>query len=338
MRTNFLRYLIALIVLSAVSFFSACVPARKLEESEAKRKVSEEELARLKKSCAETEESYAALSKAVEDNKKTIAALVKDSAMTGNSYRNLTSKYDKLNALNEQILEKYNKLLSGSKDEQGKLSTALQTTQDQLFKRQDELAKTSAELDLKKKDLERLSDELKKREAKVLELESALKQKDEASAALKKKLSDALYNFENKGLTITQKDGKVYVSMEESLLFASGKTVVEPKGIEALKNVAKVLEQNIDINIMIEGHTDDVPMKGLGDIKDNWDLSVMRATSVTKILLGNAKIDAKRIIASGRGEYLPLDSSKTSEGRKKNRRTEIILTPKLDELLKVLGQ
>jgi chemotaxis protein MotB len=274
----------------------------------------------------------------MDENKKRISGLVKDTAITGSSFRNLTSKYDKLNMLNEQLLDKYNKLLMGSKDEQGKLSTALQTTQDQLFKRQDELAKTSAELDAKKKDLERLSDELKKREAKVMELESALKQKDEASAALKKKLSDALYNFENKGLTITQKDGKVYVSMDESLLFASGKTAVEPKGVEALKNVAKVLEQNTDINIMIEGHTDDVPMKGLGDVKDNWDLSVMRATSVTKILLGNAKIEAKRIVASGRGEFLPLESAKTAEARKKNRRTEIILTPKLDELLKVLGQ
>jgi chemotaxis protein MotB len=333
-----MRYIVALIVLGALSFFTACVPARKLEESEAKRKVVEEELTRLKKACSETEESYAKQTKEMEENKQRISGLVKDTAITGSSYRNLTSKYDKLNMLNEQLLDKYNKLLMGSKDEQGKLSTALQTTQDQLFKRQDELAKTSAELDAKKKDLERLSDELKKREAKVMELENALKQKDEASAALKKKLSDALYNFENKGLTITQKDGKVYVSMDESLLFASGKTAVEPKGVEALKNVAKVLEQNTDINIMIEGHTDDVPMKGLGDVKDNWDLSVMRATSVTKILLGNAKIEAKRIVASGRGEFLPLDAAKTSEARKKNRRTEIILTPKLDELLKVLGQ
>jgi chemotaxis protein MotB len=338
MRTNWMRYIVALLILGALSFFTACVPARKLEESEAKRKTIEEELTRLKKSCSETDEKYTALTKEMVENKSRIAGLVKDTNITGTSFRNLTAKYDKLNSLNEQLLERYNKLLSGSKDEQGKLSTALQSTQDQLFKRQDELAKTSAELDAKKKDLEKLSDELKKREAKVLELESALKQKDEASAALKKKLSDALYNFENKGLTITQKDGKVYVSMDESLLFASGKTAVEPKGIEALKNVAKVLEQNADINIMIEGHTDDVPMKGLGDVKDNWDLSVMRATSVTKILLSSAKIDAKRIIASGRGEYLPLDASKTTEGRKKNRRTEIILTPKLDELLKVLGQ
>ena len=124
--------------------------------------------------------------------------------------------------------------------------------------------------------------------------------------------------------------------MDESLLFSSGKTAVEPKGIEALKNVAKVLEQNADINILVEGHTDDVPMAGKGEIKDNWDLSVIRATSVTKIILQNSKTDPKRITSAGRGEFFPLDPAKTPEARKKNRRTEIILTPKLDELLKVL--
>ena len=106
--------------------------------------------------------------------------------------------------------------------------------------------------------------------------------------------------------------------------------------MEALKKLAKVLDQNADINIMVEGHTDDQPMKGAGEIKDNWDLSVMRATSVTKILLNGTNIDQKRIVAAGRGEYFPLDHAKTNDARKKNRRTEIILTPKLDELLKVL--
>jgi chemotaxis protein MotB len=190
---------------------------------------------------------------------------------------------------------------------------------------------------LQKLDLEALSAELKKREARVNELEEILKKKDQAANDLKKKLSDALLGFENKGLTITQKNGKVYVSMDESLLFASGKTNVEARGVEALKNVAKVLENNVDINVLVEGHTDDVPMKGAGEIKDNWDLSVIRATSVTKIMLSSAKIDSQRITAAGRGEFFPLDNAKTPEARKKNRRTEIILTPKLDELLKVLG-
>ena len=107
-------------------------------------------------------------------------------------------------------------------------------------------------------------------------------------------------------------------------------------GIEALKKLAKVLEQNTDINILVEGHTDDVPMKGSGEIKDNWDLSAMRATSIVKIIVSSSKTDPRRLTAAGRGEYLPIDPAKTPEARKKNRRTEIILAPKLDELLKIL--
>jgi chemotaxis protein MotB len=225
----------------------------------------------------------------------------------------------------------------GSEKDNAKLSGQLQLTQEQLLKKEDELRALEARLNKQQQDLDALSAQLKLREARVNELEDVLKKKDQASADLKKKLQDALFNFENKGLTITQKNGKVYVSMDESLLFASGKTAVEPKGVEALKNVAKVLEQNADINILVEGHTDDVPMKGAGEIKDNWDLSVMRATSVTKILLQGANINPTRITSAGRGEFFPIDAAKTPEARKKNRRTEIILTPKLDELLKVLG-
>jgi chemotaxis protein MotB len=124
--------------------------------------------------------------------------------------------------------------------------------------------------------------------------------------------------------------------MDESLLFASGSTIVEAKGVEALKKLAKVLEQNPDINVTIEGHTDDVPMVGKGEIKDNWDLSVMRATSIVKIITKNSNVDAKRLSAAGKGEFFPVNPAKTPEARKQNRRTEIILTPKLDELLKVL--
>jgi chemotaxis protein MotB len=227
-------------------------------------------------------------------------------------------------------------MLIGSEKDNAALSGKLQMTQEQLLKKEDELKALELRLNKQQQDLDLLSAEVKKREARVNELEDILKKKDQATADLKKKLQDALFNFENKGLTITQKNGKVYVSMDESLLLASGKTDVQPKGVEALKNLAKVLEQNTDINILVEGHTDDVPMKGAGEIKDNWDLSVIRATSVTKILLQHAKIDPTRITSAGRGEFFPLDPAKTSEARKKNRRTEIILTPKLDELLKVL--
>ncbi len=316
--------------------FASCVPQKLLEEKEEKLKQCESELSATKKSSQDNEAKLAELKEQAGNDKKTLEALRRDTMLNGANLRNLVSKYDKLNLLNEQLLDRLNKLLSGTEKDNARLSGDLQMTTEQLLRKQDELRALEAKLNLQKNDLDNLNEELKKREARVNELEAIIKKKDQAVAELRKKVADALVGFENKGLTITQKNGKVYVSMDESLLFASGKTTVEAKGVEALKNLAKVLEQNTDINVMVEGHTDDVAMKGAGEIKDNWDLSVMRATSVTKIILGAAKIDPKRITSAGRGEFFPLDNGKTPEARKKNRRTEIILTPKLDELLKVL--
>jgi chemotaxis protein MotB len=171
----------------------------------------------------------------------------------------------------------------------------------------------------------------------LTELQSALHKKDSITDALRKAVSDALTGFEGKGLTVHVKDGKVYVSMEEKLLFASGKWDVSAEGISALKDLAKVLEKNPDINVLIEGHTDNVPLTGQNQVKDNWDLSVMRATSIVKIILDNGKINQKRLVASGRGEYLPVAPNTSAANKAKNRRTEIILSPKLDELMQIIG-
>lgn len=324
------------ILILCLSVLASCVPQRVLEETKAKLDACETESSALKKAQQDNEAKIAEMKEQIAKDQKDIADLRRDSTMLGDNYRQLMTKYDKLNMVNDQLLNKYNMMLAGSEKDNAKLSSDLQLTQEQLLKKQDELKALSDKLNKQQQDLDALAAQLKLREARVNELEDIIRKKDQATTDLKKKLQDALYNFENKGLTITQKNGKVYVSMDESLLFASGKTAVEAKGVEALKNVAKVLEQNTDINVMVEGHTDDVPMKGTGEIKDNWDLSVMRATSVTKILLQSAKIEPQRIMAAGRGEFFPIDPAKTPEARKKNRRTEIILTPKLDELLKVL--
>ena len=322
----------SILYILVIAAISSCVPAKLLDESKLKLKSCESELSSIRKGAQEVEAKFAELKE-----QKSLSILQKDTTIIGSSLRSLNLKFEKVNALNEKLMTRLNKLISSGEKDNAKLSNDLQVTQEELLKRQDVLRNFETRLNSQQKEVETLGEELKKREIRVNELEEILKNKDKAVADLRKKLSDALFNFENKGLTITQKNGKVYVSLDESLLFASGKINVENKGIEALKNVAKVLEQNSDINVVVEGHTDDVPMKGAGEIKDNWDLSVMRATSVTKIMLDNAKIDAQRITSAGRGEFAPLDNSKTAEARKKNRRTEIILTPKLDELLKVLG-
>jgi chemotaxis protein MotB len=174
------------------------------------------------------------------------------------------------------------------------------------------------------------------KEKKIHELQEILSRKDSAVNDLRTVITDALIGFDDEDLTVNVKGGKVYVSLSEQLLFKSGSSKVDPKGSEAIEKLAGVLKNNKEIQVLIEGHTDNVPLSGKGDIKDNWDLSVKRATSIVRILQNN-KIDAKRIVASGRGEFMPVASNDSPDGRSKNRRTEIILSPKLDEVFKILN-
>jgi len=178
--------------------------------------------------------------------------------------------------------------------------------------------------------------ELAEKEARLAELQNVLAQKDAEVKALKNKVTNALKGFEDHGLTIDERNGKVYVSLDEKLLFASGSWEIDKRGKEALTELGKVLASEPEINVLIEGHTDNVPFRGRGDVKDNWDLSVMRATAVVKELLSNNDINPQRITAAGRGEYVPIDPEDTREARARNRRTEIILTPKLDELFRII--
>ena len=185
-------------------------------------------------------------------------------------------------------------------------------------------------------DLEKLRAQLEDRNQRLVELERIMNDKDAQMNSLKDAITSALYGFEKEGLSVNIKNGMVYVSMEEKLLFQTGSIEVDPRGVQALRSLAGVLEKNPDIMITIEGHTDDVPVRTNASFADNWDLSVKRATSIVRILLGNSSIDPTRLIASGRGEYLPVDPGSSVEARQKNRRTEIILTPRLDELYRLL--
>lgn len=331
-----MQRLICSILFCTSILITSCVPQRKLEEEQAKRRVCEEELATYKSGSLNAETALTEARAKIADLEKRMLGLQNDTSVYGTSVRLKTRQYNELME-NYELLNRQNKeLRANMSDENTKLTGKLSMTQEELLKKEDELRKLEAELNAKKKSLEETQAELQKREARVNELEAVLKQKDQAVSDLKKKVQDALLGFENKGLTITQKNGKIYVSMDENLLFASGSTKVEAKGVEALKKLSKVLEQNKDINILVEGHTDDVPMRGAGEIKDNWDLSVMRATSIVKIITSSSSVDPKRLTAAGRGEYFPIEAVKSESARKKNRRTEIILSPKLDELLKVL--
>lgn len=174
------------------------------------------------------------------------------------------------------------------------------------------------------------------REKRLTELEQRIAANEKAMNTLKQSLSDALLNFEGKGLTVEQRNGKVYVSMENKLLFDSGSWTVGPQGTKAIDQLAGVLQDNPDIDVLIEGHTDNVPYSGKGPLSGNWDLSTKRATSIVTLLLENDQVLPQNLTAAGRGEFLPVGPNTSPQGRAANRRIEVILSPKLSEITQLL--
>jgi chemotaxis protein MotB len=245
---------------------------------------------------------------------------------------------------NERLEDKYaslkatqEKLLKGTNQETRELLREIQNTQEKLQQKEDRLQKLEEDLNAERNQLRNLRAQLENKQQRLVELERVLHQKDSLVERLKQKVSEALYGFKSEGLDVKIKNGKVYVSMDEKLLFPSGSTLIDQRGKQALKRLAGVLEKNRDINIMVEGHTDDVPVISSKAIKDNWDLSVKRATAVIRILMKHSDIEGERIIAAGRSKYLPIEPNSSEAARRRNRRTEIILTPKFDELLEILN-
>ena len=175
---------------------------------------------------------------------------------------------------------------------------------------------------------------LQQQQQRLQQLQALLSQQRLQSEQLKNKMAEALKGFSKSDLSVYQKNGKVYVSLSENLLFPSGSADVNPKGVDALSKLAAVLNLNSDVAVNIEGHTDSIPIRGR--YKDNWDLSTARANAIVRILVNNYKVDPVRVEASGHSFYDPIESNSTPEGRSKNRRTEIILSPKLDEMYKLL--
>ena len=321
---------------ASVIFAVACVPAQKFREVEQKYKTCNTDLEENKQKVEQLSVENTEMKQKLSKNESQINSLLKDSMTRAGELDKTRNDYDKIRGQFADLQESQESILKGNARETSRLLKQLQTTQDDLKKKEESLKQTETMLDDKKRNLDNLTLELEKRDARLKELESILFRKDSVVNALKTKVANALLGFENDGLTIKVQNGKVYVSLDENLLFKSGSINVDPKGVDALKKLAKVLEQNTDINVTIEGHTDNVPYKSGGTIKDNWDLSVQRATSIIRIILDNSKVDGKRLTAAGRGEFSPVVNNKTAENRAKNRRTEIILTPRLDELFKIL--
>ena len=262
----------------------------------------------------------------------------KDLATLNERYDNLKAEKERLEQELAATKERLAKLQSSYDALEANSSSALAENSKRNRELLAELENKERALATEKARLEKLEKDLAARSKRVNELEGVIAAKDAKMNALKNSLSKALTNFEGKGLTVEQRDGKVYVSMENKLLFSSGSWSVGTEGKKAVAQLASVLAENPDIAVLIEGHTDNVPFNGSGQLTDNWDLSTKRATSIVQLLRQNSGIDPQNLTAAGRGEYAPIASNDTAEGRAKNRRIEVILTPKLDEINKLLQE
>ena len=318
-----MRKFVSLLVVGMIVM--SCVPSKKYNELLEKEQQCAEELAKYKNSSLNFEADAKNFKSMYDVLNKDVVKLKADTSSLGNDYRTLLAKYDKLSLINEALETNYDKLRLTGARETATLSAELEAKQIELQRKEDQLMTLEKQLSERERKLEA-------QEAKLAELNAIIKSQETATKALKDRVANALKNFENKGLTVIEKDGKIYVSLEAKLLFASGSTTVEDGGKTALVELAKVLETEKDLEIIVEGHTDTDKMSGSSHPKNNWELSVLRATSVIEIMTSKSGLDPKQVMAAGRSEFHPVDES----DKAKNRRIEIIISPDLDALYELI--
>ena len=299
----------------SASAFQSCVSVKKFKDLDAdylsanqQLEIQKQELSDFKLLSTELNENVLSLSKRA-------SSLEADTIALGKAYRKKVRAYNDLSASYELLIKNNSTTMAKQAEENRALMERL------------------GQMDI---DLQEREHAIKSREEEMLQLQQLLKEKDDNLSRLKSSVASALLGFQGEGLTVEEREGKLYVSLENSLLFPSGSWKVNEKGKKAIVELAKVLVQQPDIQIMVEGHTDDVPYKGTGLIKDNWDLSVMRATAIVRILANNKGLKVHSITAAGKGPYSPLVENNSSENRAVNRRTEIILSPNMDKLMELL--
>ena len=323
--TELMKKTLALSILCSL-ILAACVPSKKYNELLEREKSCSEELAKYKKSSTD----YEVLSKDLQSKydlaAKEVSRLRGDTNQLGNQIRLMTREQATLEAQYETLENSFDKLKNLSAKETATLQTELEAKTRELQRKEDALLKLDEELKVKQA-------LLIEREKRVNELEEAIRKKDAKIQLLKARVANALRNFENQGLTVVQKNGKIYVSLEAKLLFNSGSTKVEEDGKSALVELAKVLETERDLEIVVEGHTDTDKLTSSVSPKNNWELSVLRATAVVELMLANSKMSPAQIMAAGRSEYHPVDPNDKS----KNRRIEIIISPNLNELFEIIS-
>ena len=306
---------------------SSCVPSKKLQEAQERYEQCD---AALEKANAELVDLQAEVKDLRSENeviKRQMEALKQDTSVLGSSLRILRSQYDKINALNEELLQKSASLRQGSEAENKKLMEELGNLRDNLLAKEDSLIALQKTLSAKE-------DKLIEREQALEDLRSMLSERDSAMNALKSRISNALLGFEGKGLNVEKRNGRIYVSMEAKLLFPSGSTKIDPEGKRAIVDLAEAIQDEDDLTIMVEGHTDTDKITSSKIPTNNWELSVLRATAVIEHMLEKSTINPQRLIAAGRSEFHPVDPADKS----RNRRIEVIIYPKLDDLLEVVSE
>lgn len=310
-----------------VALIVGCVPAKKYNELVAREKVCSEELVKYKADAINFEERSKDLDARLEQAKLDVAKLKKDTLKTGGEFRFLQAQYDMMVAQTESYEQKMDQMrLTGAKESAG-YNAEIETKNLQLQRKEDALKALESELSKKQSLLEQ-------REKRVTELEEMMNRKDEAISQLKKKVATALKGFENKGLTVVEKNGKIYVSLEAKLLFASGSTTIETDGKKAIVDLAKVLEVEKDVEIVVEGHTDTDKLAAASHPKSNWELSVLRATAIVELMTASSRLNPAQLMAAGRSEFHPVDV----KDKAKNRRIEIIISPNLNELFELISK
>lgn len=308
----------SLLLVIILSMLSSCVAKKEFDALMTQKSGLDNDKAQLENDLEVGNEKISRLEVQLDALKNEKNIVQNDFEIVDKELKELRSEYGRIKGL-------YDNLLTNS----GQLNNDLSRQQKRLLAIEDDL-------EIQKKKNEELAVDLAKREIRVVELEKIIADKEAAVQALKNKVTTALLNFNEDELKVEVRNGKVYVSLAEQLLFQSGSIQVDQKGVNALKQLAGAIKSNPDINIMVEGHTDNVQFsKKVQYMSDNWDLSVLRATSIVRILTDGG-VSPTAITASGKGESSPLVANDNPENKAKNRRTEIILTPKLDELFKLL--
>lgn len=318
------------LILLAATTMTSCVSKKVFEDLESKHN-------RLRKENRQMESEFASAKKELKNANSEVKRLTESLEESNSELFKLREDYTQAAANLEQLQASYAALESNSSATIAENSKQNRKLLAELEAKQKALAEKTTALESERKRLEKLQNDLADRSARVDELESVIAAKDAKMRSLKDAISKALTDFEGKGLTVEQRDGKVYVSLENKLLFDSGSWTVGANGTKAVKQLGSVLANNPEIAVLIEGHTDNVPYGGSGNLSGNWDLSAKRATAIVNILRQNANIDPKNLTAAGRGEYAPVVANDTPENKAKNRRIEVILTPKLDEVTALLN-